>query len=314
MSISTSILVDKINQAAKILGTDPDKLKSLIVSKDEIDDLDLIATVVSTLEVAELENMFETVHNGWGKRTAAAKIIKSFEKIVSDQVELPEPKESKFETLINSMKPIQNWSDSELLTAYIDSERDDLESELQRRSKGRRFVVLANETSDEIDVDASLAMLKKARKDEIPDMVKGKSGEVIFIYRIEEVHSINRIRHECPFDLGSILFDDYCSVCEINFSGVNKECRQMLRLISRSEQLDLVRKVQLVELAVEKGKSALDNLYPRVAKEFRELEMTDSLPSLVKLEKPKTRNQKLGADPFSVKEISDDLNRRGVSW
>lgn len=311
MSNPKSTMDDNIIQAAKILSETPETLKAYIVSPDEISDLNLIGTVISALDVSELETLFEPICNSWGKRVAVAKILKSDTSTSTVEPINTTQGESKLEQLINNMKPIANWSDDELLHSYIETERDDLEAELQRRSKGRRFVVLIDEQGVDIDVPATLVMLKKARKNDIPDMIKSPDGKVTFIYRVEEIHYTNRLRHECPFHEDSILFDDYCSQCEINFDGIELESRQLLRLISASVALSDMDKKNLVQ-SVRSNKTTLPSMYPRVFKEFNDLKLTGNLPSLVRLEKPKTSNQHRKADPFSISSICDDMNRRHV--
>jgi hypothetical protein len=305
MSMSNSI-DDRIIKAAKIIGTTPEKIKSHIVSKDEIEDTELIITVIDTLTVDEVTHLFEPVHNSHGKCIAAAKILKAEAKEPQKEIK----QESNLEQLLNSMKPIANWSDEELLTGYIESERDDLEFELQRRAKGRRFIVLLEEGTDLIDVKSTLMMLKKARKTDIPDMIKDADSNVTWVYRIEEIHPANRIRHECPIDPKYILFEDYCSHCEINFSGISLECRQKLRLISLNEKYDSVDMGNLIDCIRESGEGFVDTHYPRITKQFNELKMIGNLPSLIKYETPTTPSK--AQDPFSIKEIAADMSRRGI--
>lgn len=286
---------DKINQAAKILGETPERIQSIFDEQT----FDVMIANLSESEVADFIT-FSIVGDNDSvtfstKAKVAARILKASETPI-----VQEQKPVDAIAILRELKPVANWSDEEILNAFIANPTDELESQLVVRSKGRRFIITEKLGSDVIKVPETLAMLKKARKDEIPEFIRSPDGIVTYVYRMNEINTSSRLRHECPFDANFILFDDYCAHCDINFAGIGKRERQLLRLCTKhSSNLNTPYSLKNVTETARKGFDALAIAFPGAAKQFFELESVGKLPSLVKMEKP--HHIAIGGDPFKVR-------------
>jgi hypothetical protein len=137
-------------------------------------------------------------------------------------------------------------------------------------------------------------MLKKARKDDIPEYYRTSEGTVVYIYRINELNRKSRTRHLCPVCNG-ILFEEHCSHCDIHFGDIGKRERQFISFaLSRTSNGN----VGLFVDAARKGCAQLSHTYPALMKRFHEAEAVETLPKLIKVERP-TSGSSYG-DPFSV--------------
>lgn len=299
--MSTDIF-SRIEKAAKILGKTPDDVKTIFVSEKHISDDDLVVTAIEMSEydevIQEYENMHGVVPN---KFRTAIKIILGENKSEPVVENSTASERSVLEQLLQSSRPIQQWSDEEVLKSYIESDREDLESELNKRAKGRRFIVLTGKEPEEIDIDASLRMLKRARKEDIPSFIKTSDDEIINIYRVEDYHQDNRVRSESPLRPNVALFDDFCPVSNLNFAGIDQESRQYIRLIrdncgeqSRGEESNIV------TVAREKGFDGLKSLYPEIHDFYRTAFIRGTLPTLKMVEKVSSKYSTT-ADPFNAK-------------
>ena len=196
-------------------------------------------------------------------------------------------------------KPIEQKSDSELLDEYLQSEDERIEFELNKRAKGRRFIVTNDVLGNDINKELTLQTLKQARKQEIPALFT-QNGSVFYIYRIEEFHPSNRLRDESPLAPGVALFNDFCPVTNFSFEGITHRMRQFFRIAIMTypskQELQSLYSLELKNVEPENGK--LPQLFPVAFKTFKETELLGTLPSLKLIEnlKPTIQHQ----DPFSV--------------
>jgi hypothetical protein len=281
---------ERTEKAAKSLGSHQEFIE-IELGKEGITSIDVLDANTTTLDdvLGILRAQNPTVP------ILKLKIAASFLKGIDPFVEHPSENLSAISTvkaLFEANKPITNWSDKEVLEGYIESNRDDLESELQRRSKGQPFVVLKDESNEEVDIEASLMMLKKARKETIPSIIQTPDKKTIRVFKVENYHIDNRIRYESPLRPGVTLFDGYCPVSKFNFSKVPEKARQFLRLIYEKEgKMNHYQEFVLVENA-ELG--ALAQVYPDIYEDFKERELMGTLPKLTIVAPLETKK----ADPF----------------
>ena len=291
---------DRIKKAAKILKKHPRDL-NFALNQAGIDSLEIL----DSAEVS-IKDITDTIAKSFIplgeippiKAKVAAGILKTAHE-VAEIVELPkkESDSSVLADLIKSQRPVTQWSDNEVLDKYIKTDDEQYESELQRRAKNRRFIILKEGTQEEVDVEASLVMLKRARKDDIPSFVTSEDKRVIHIYKVEEYHVSNRVRYESPLRPGVMLFDGFCQVSNQNFKKVPDTARKFLRLIHNVEgNQSRMEETRLVEIA-EEGIDGLGRIFPEVLEQYMELASTDNLPSLKTIAPVETRQ----ADPFYQK-------------
>lgn len=294
----------RIEQASKILGLPQDQLRGRFVSSESINDDNLIQTVLSVSDSYDVINTIEH-YSGKGIFTqaqlkAAVSILigvtpDSQKPTISDDVSR---KSSLLEELLRSQRPVQQWSDEELLQAYIDKDQEEYEYELNKRAKGRRFIVLADRDTEVIDVASTIRMLKRARKEDIPSHYQPPEGDLIHIYRIEDYHQSNRIRSESPLRPGVALFDDFCSVSNISFAGIDMNARRYLRIIHEAEgNMSRRDEKNIVEIARTEGIAGLIKEYPELNDIFMRKSMNDTLPTL-KLVENVASAYVTKADPF----------------
>jgi len=202
---------------------------------------------------------------------------------------------------LKNSKPIQQWSDKELLERYAEKREYEIEQELQQRSKNQSFIVLLagkHEPGKEaIDIEASLELLKSARKRTNPTMISHpNSGMIVQVYRITELNLQDRIMEICPI-CGQSLYKGYCEKCQVNFASVGDDERAYVKLVSGSDNFNagsFSDRKQVIASA-SKGLDDLKITWPGLAKKFDELKLTGDLP---KLRIVANRPSSTVADPF----------------
>jgi hypothetical protein len=205
---------------------------------------------------------------------------------------------------LDSMKPLGQWTDAELMAKYGFDCDDSIIEELSRRSKGRPFVMFTNETEGTVDVEASLRLLKEGRKRETP--VQYKMGDILRrLFCAGDFPS--QVFYECPIHKGVLLLDGYCDECGHTWEGVSYKVRQFVRVITNNgeapESSPSIR--QLIATARSCFKDELDPLaldYPKSFGVFRGLEDEDKLPSLKSRTASSSAPSK-SADPFGSRRF-----------
>lgn len=135
--------------------------------------------------------------------------------------------------------PVANRSDEALLHEFQQDhpELDSIENELERRSKGKPFLVYQDDDCSILDMRNTLSFLKDCRKKEVASQGQYRdpvSNKLLRLFRISEVNWKNRIREICPLDPKSILYRGYCSACDVNFSRYSYPQRQAIAFAIRS--------------------------------------------------------------------------------
>jgi len=208
--------------------------------------------------------------------------------------------EEVFSNVMASNKPISQYSDEELVTKYATTGDGELEAELIKRAKGSRFIASPYKEGgvDEIDVPATLRLLKKARRGEVfPSEFVDESGKMFRIFSVQEFSPEGRVVEMSPLSPKTALFDGYCSATSINFSGITDDCRAFMRIVldqteakGAGYQLSASDKRDLISVARSKGIGSLKVMYPDLAVVFDEMKSIDDLPRLKKLREPANRD------------------------
>lgn len=246
------------------------------------------------------------------KILAAASILKGEDPFAEDESEETTPEQAPaqelkasadastivLEALQSNRTPAQ-MKDRELLELYAKERDYEIEQELHKRAKFKRFVVLTpgkHEPGKEvIDIDKSLDLLKKARKMEIPQMASF-DGKILQVHRITELNPEDRKTELCPI-CGKALFQGYCQDCGLDFGGVGMDERAYINLIAKSTKFDATSfsDRRAVHASAVKGLEDLKLTWPSIAPEFEDLKVSNSLPQLV-IMKPVLSEKKM--DPF----------------
>ena len=286
---------DKINNCAKILGVSPEQVKKIFADEEQfslitgnLSESDIADLLTSSIKLPKSES---TIVFGI-KAKAAAKLLVSTggqQSTTNTQSTVDIP------SVLNSIKPLANWSDREILNAYVADQSDELESQLIVRSKGRRFVVTNPTDSDNIDIETTLTFLKRARKEEMPEYYRNAEGQVVYIRRINDLNRKSRTRHICPLCTG-LLFDDHCASCDVNYTGLTKEQRQFIYVARLDIHSKSISDAGIVDSVRNKR---FNDFHPLTLSTYYSMRDADNLPSLVKVEKPFTGN--VAGDPFKVR-------------
>jgi len=202
---------------------------------------------------------------------------------------------------ISENKPITQYTDSELVAKYANSGDGNLEAELIKRSRGNRFIVVpmdGNSSHNDIDVESTTRMIKKARKNEdFPKEYVDANGKLFRIFSVMEYSPENRIVELSPIHENVVLFDGYCTASNTNFSGITSECRSFLRLIvddlkGKNQVLPSSELRSLISDCRSSGLPILRKNYPTISAIYDDLSLVDNLPRLKKLREPKSRDSK----------------------
>jgi hypothetical protein len=189
--------------------------------------------------------------------------------------------------------------DKELLELYAEERGYEIEQELHKRAKFKRFVILKpgkyEPGKEVIDIDNTLELLKKARKIEIPSMAS-IDGKVLQVHRITELNPEDRKTELCPI-CGKPLFQGYCQDCGFDFGGIGMDERSYVKLVTQKEGFNpqSFSDRKALHASAVKGLEDLILTWPSVNPEFEELKLTNNLPQLV-IVKPVLSEKKM--DPF----------------
>jgi len=184
------------------------------------------------------------------------------------------------------------WSDRELLAAYTPDAPAELVEALNRRANGRAFIIFVDEKENVLDIEASLRLLREARRRETP--VHFKVADCLKrLYRAGEFPSL--VHLECPFHSGVLLMDGYCDECGHSWEGVSYEVMQFARMVRDAGEAPKsspgVR--QFIHHAMG-GLQTLRRDYPKVGVSYEEAEVDCQLPSL-----RRRQSERRVSDPMS---------------
>jgi len=188
--------------------------------------------------------------------------------------------------VIKANRPLDQWSDRELLERYVKDREYEVEQLLHRRAKQQNFVVLVpSETKYEpgkevLDINSCLELLKASRKRVNPSMLP-IDGKILPIYKITELNPEDRIVELCPI-CGETLYKGYCEKCMSNFSGLGDDELAYIKLVADSHYFkdDSYSDRKAVINSAKKGLGDLKTTWPGLAQKFDNLKLTNSLPKL----------------------------------
>lgn len=232
---------------------------------------------------------------------AAAAILKGDDPLTQS----PEPRPMKevqtnIVDIIKATRPIEQWSDRELIDRYIKEREVEIEQELNKRAKSQPFIVLIpgkyEPGKEELEIDVSLDLLKTARKGKTNPTMIPCGDSISPVYRITELNLQDRIVDLCPICGGS-LWKGYCEKCAINFGGIGEDERAYVNLISKADTFrpESYSDRKAVAASARAGLEDLKITWPSILKRFEELKLTNSLPKLRIIE---NRPSQQVADPF----------------
>lgn len=222
------------------------------------------------------------------KTKAAWEILKGRDPFTSTT-----PKESQTDLAkaIEILKPVGQYSDTELLERYGKNCPIEIEEQLRKKTQGRPCIVF-NENG-EVDQENSLYMVRKARYEKTPRTYEIR-GEIKELYSVGEFPM--DILIECPIHSDVLLVEGYCEECGMKWIVSDKnyhddyDRRVFLRLITESsdEPSDMrpYRKMSFDELK---------SNFPKVFLRYKEMKEEGKLPSM-KRRLSKTQE----SDPFRV--------------
>lgn len=185
------------------------------------------------------------------------------------------------EYLPNLKTDFKQLKDKDLLELYIEEKDYEVEQELHRRAKHQPWVVL--DPDKKINVEASVDLLKRARKMVNPTLVP-IGDTIVPVYRITEINPDDNIVEICPI-CGGVLYRGYCDVCEVSLSGIGDDERAYLHLISKASTFDkdVYSDRWHATVSASRGIEDLMKTWPSVQKEYIELKLADSLPTFKKV-------------------------------
>jgi hypothetical protein len=209
--------------------------------------------------------------------------------------------------IVQVLKPIQQWDDKSLLEHFIATRSDEAVEELDRRAKHKKFVVLKDPSlknlkkyepgQEDLDLEVTLKLLKDTRKRVVPSIIPVKDGMAI-VYRITELNPSDRVVELCPI-CGDILYEGYCSKCELNFSCIGDDERSYVKLVASCDKFNSKSHSdrKALHASASKGLDDLRVTWPSIAPTFEELKITNDLP---RLRMVKNIPAVQVADPFHV--------------
>jgi hypothetical protein len=186
-------------------------------------------------------------------------------------------------SLIQTMRPIGQWSDLELLEKYGKDCPLEIEEELKKRSKDRNCIIFFDDGT--VDVESSLYIFRKARYVETPSTFKIKE-EIKQVFKVSQFPL--EILFECPIHKNVLLVDGYCEECGISYNTQETDRLALLRLIRENSgtPTEIYRLYNFDRLSKE---------FAKIYILFKQLKQEDRLPSL------KRRLSKVkDGDPFRV--------------
>lgn len=330
MNRSTLSLSDRVAKSAEILKTDSEKVKQALecLGIDVGDEFsEKLIDAETTTEDMIREKLFDFLGRSSDPKTApkparvaaAVAILKG-----RDPFSKPEEKaleQSNNPVLINSSstdltgldkltvallqsRPVSQLKDRELLEKYVQERDLEQERELDHRARSQPFIILKDGEKKEpgkepIDIDASLDLLKRARKGKVNNTIVPYGDKVANVYRVTELNMDDRKVELCPI-CGEPLYKGYCEKCEMNFQTIGKDERAYMRLIveqsGRFQKNSFADRKALHASAV-KGIDDLRSTWPSMSKLFDDLSATNDLPRLILIENRPSRRI---ADPFNV--------------
>jgi hypothetical protein len=189
------------------------------------------------------------------------------------------------ETLIKANRPIGQWSDEELLKAYNPDCDPIIIEVLDRKAHERAFVIFTDEANGVIDIEASMSLLKQARKGKTPVHYPVKNV-LKRVYR--SGHFPSRSMYHCPFHPDVILVNGYCDECQREWNVTNYEEMQFARIIyelgdaptDRAYIGQFINELMQFGIVSKDGGASVKDDYPKAYAVFLERKANEELPKL----------------------------------
>ena len=205
------------------------------------------------------------------------------------------PADSLTQQLIQTLKPIGQYSDEELLKQYGPTCDKATEDELKSRSNGRYCIIFKDKFT--VDVEKSLKLIREARRRDVPRTYKDdkKVHKVYYVGEFPEENSI-----QCPVS-GDILFDGYSDSLGVKWE-IPYEALQFIAVLNRNGiTVNAITARDLQKEYKENGMDGLRMLYPKIATIYDELKEIGELPNLQC--KVNSRTSAKRQDPFGNKRF-----------
>lgn len=192
--------------------------------------------------------------------------------------------------VIETIRPIGQLSNKELLQRYKDNPDDNAsEEELKKRSNGSNCIAFDKE---EIDVELSASLLARAKRGvQIPTVMNTKGK----IYRIRPVGKFpHEVYDVCPVT-GAVLFENYSEGLGVSWR-ISLEAKQFVWLMNdQGIKIDAFVANNIQSLYEKDGMDGLRMQYPKIAELFDNLASIGDLPSL---KTNLTTKESKNLDPF----------------
>lgn len=176
--------------------------------------------------------------------------------------------------MIQTITPVGQWSDKDLLEKYGPTCSQAVETELKVRSEMRPCIVFKNK--DEVDIETSMKLLREARRREVPNVYKA-DGQTKKVYRISEFPEDTYTR--CPVT-GNILFDGYSEKIGVTWEIPYEALQFIALLVREGVQVSAITARDLQKEYKENGLAGLRDLFPKIAVRYDELKEINELPNL----------------------------------
>jgi hypothetical protein len=287
---TNSVLSTRVDQAAKIMKVDPkivwERLAILGIDKD---DESLILLESDMTQEGDARRIFVEVNGvervgdvnpisvpivrfkaGWailkGKSAAAVSA---------------DGQSSDLKSILDAMKTPSQMSDKELLDRYNPNASSDICDELERRSHERPFIVFdESKGENSIDTEATLNLLRIARRQDTPSTYKVGNGKISRVHSVGEFPMV--FIEECPIHSDVILAEDYCERCMESWAGISYDDRVIVRVAKDINAIDVSTIAKAYELIVRLRKEGAKFLLeiPALQLHYEELKTDNKLPVL----------------------------------
>lgn len=194
--------------------------------------------------------------------------------------------------VVQSVKPIGQFSNKDLLVRYAENPEDSAaEDELRKRSNGNRCIAYGKD--GKISATMSASLLAKAKKGmKVPSIMRTEDGEIFRVFEVGD--SPEQTYDVCPVT-GKMLFEGYSDELGVTWT-IDHEVRQFVWLMNdQGIKIDAFTANNIQKLVKDEGFDALKMQYIKIAEVYEELKDFGELPSLrTKLHSRQVRT----ADPF----------------
>lgn len=178
--------------------------------------------------------------------------------------------------MAKSNRPIENWTDKELLDQY-DESNPKVIKELSARAHGRHCIVFKDNSETMVNADASLELLKLAKKQSTPD--RWRINGVLVAVKRPGVFT-PRALDESPFYSNVALVNNYCSQSDTDWTGVSTKNRILARIHVQLVEKTALSQRELKSICADARKESFEQDYASASLIYNELERQDKLPKM----------------------------------